>query len=234
MGEALCVIPARGGSKRVPRKNIRPIGGLPLIAHSIRAARNSGCFSRVVVSTDDEEIAGIARQHGAETPFVRGAELANDTAGTAEVVSDAIRRLGAQDVEFTCCLYPTAPLITGADLSASLAMLAASAAPGLLPVTEFDFHPLRALHLDAGGAVSFAHPQYELTRSQDLPLLLHDAGAFYWLRTRDFLSGGRIVGPGTLGWPIPRTRAIDIDTEEDFRLARILFALHDKETADAG
>jgi len=224
MGEALCVIPARGGSRRIPRKNIRPLGGLPLIAHPIRAALASGCFARIVVSTDDAEIAAIAREHGAETPFVRDAALANDMAGTAEVVLDAIRRLGAEETTFTCCLYPTAPLETQEDLQQSLAELEASGAPALLPVTHFDFHPLRALKRNAVGAVEFAWPEHALTRSQDLPELVHDAGAFYWLRTRDFLASGRIVAPGAVGWPIPRLRAIDIDTEEDFAFAELLFA----------
>lgn len=224
MGEALCVIPARGGSKRIPRKNIRPLGGLPLIAHPIRAALASRCFARLVVSTDDEEIASIARQYGAKTPFMREPELANDTAGTAEVVLDAIRRLGAEETAFTCCLYPTAPLVTPFDLRESLAALEASDAPALLPVTHFDFHPLRALKRNKDGAVEFAWPEHALTRSQDLPELVHDAGAFYWLRTRDFLASGRIVAPAAIGWPMPRLRAVDIDTEEDFAFAELLFA----------
>jgi N-acylneuraminate cytidylyltransferase len=222
--EALCIIPARGGSKRVPGKNIRLIGGLPMIAHPIGAALASGLFSRIVVSTDDAEIAGIARKHGAETPFVRDAALANDTAGTAEVVLDAIGRLGAQSIPFVCCLYPTAPLILPEDLQRSFDLLAKSGADGVVPVVAFDFPPQRAFRFAEGDRIAFASPQHALTRSQDLAELVHDAGAFYWLRTKAFLASRRIVSENTVGFRLPRHRAIDIDTEEDFRLADAMFA----------
>ncbi len=218
----LCVIPARGGSKRVPRKNVRLFTGLPMIAHSIRAAIASGCFGRIVVSTDDAEIAAIAREHGAETPFVRDAQLADDATGTAEVVIDAIRRLGAQNIEFTCCLYPTAPMVDPADLSAARTKLADSRAHSLVPVVEFDYPPLRAFRLDADGGLAFHWPQYALTRSQDVPRLMHDAGAFYWLRTSTFVASGKIVGDDCLAFPVDRLRYVDIDTDEDFRLAEAL------------
>jgi N-acylneuraminate cytidylyltransferase len=218
----LCIIPARGGSKRIPRKNIRPFAGLPMIAHVIRAAKASGCFARTVVSTDDAEIAAIAREHGAETPFVRSPELAGDITGTAEVILDAIERLGARDIEFTCCLYPTAVMTDPADLRNARKKLAASAADSLLPVVEFDYPPARALHLKKDGQVAFQWPEFALARSQDVPHLVHDAGAFYWLRTKAFLASRRIVGDRCIAFPVDRLRYVDIDTEEDLRLAEAL------------
>lgn len=229
----ICVIPARGGSKRVPRKNIRILAGLPLIAHSIRAALASGCFARVVVSTDDEEIAAIARSHGAETPFTRDAALADEHAGTAEVIVDAVERLDAQDLPYVCCLYPTAPLIRPQDLRDSLARIVEARAYSLIPVSEFDFPPLRAFTISGDGRVAFNWPQYALTRSQDLPHLVHDAGAFYWLETRRFMQTRRLVGEDSIGWPVERLRAVDIDTEEDLRFAEALMRHHSGAGTDA-
>lgn len=221
----LCVIPARGGSKRIPRKNIRPFAGLPMIAHAISAAEDSGCFARIVVSTDDTEIAAVAREHGAETPFVRAPELSNDTAGTAEVVVDAIERLNASEFEFTCCLYPTAAMADPADLRNAREMLAASEADSLLPVVEFDYPPARALRLEGNGRIAFQWPEYALARSQDVPHLVHDAGAFYWMRTAALVASRRIVGENCLAFPVDRTRYVDIDTEDDFALAEALAAM---------
>jgi N-acylneuraminate cytidylyltransferase len=226
--DAICIIPARGGSKRVPRKNIREIGGLPMIAWPIRAALASALFSRVVVSTDSEDIAGIAREHGAETPFKREAALADDHAGTAEVVLDAIDRLRAQACQFVCCLYPTAPLVNHGDLAAALRLLQASGADTVIPVVDFDYPPQRALVLQEGGRVAFANPQHALTRSQDLPALVHDAGAFYFLRMAAFLASRRIVADHAVALRLPRSRAIDIDTEEDLALAQALFDAHQR------
>lgn len=224
----ICVIPARGGSKRVPGKNVRPLAGLPLIAHPIRAALASGCFARVVVSTDDERIAAIAREHGAETPFLREAKLADDFTGTAEVIVDAIERLGAQDAPCVCCLYPTAPFVRPQDLRDSLARFRRSGAYSMNSITEYDFPPLRAFSLSDDGRIAFNWPQYELTRSQDLPRLVHDAGAFYWLDTARFLKRQRLVGEDSIGWPMERLRAVDIDTEEDFHVAEFLMRYHEE------
>lgn len=227
MGEnIICVIPARGGSKRIPGKNIRSLAGLPLIAHPIRAALESGCFSRVVVSTDDENIAAIAREHGAETPFMRSAELANDFAGTAEVIVDAIVRLGAEDSPCVCCLYPTAPLVRPSDLQRSLERFRASGAYSMNSTTDFDFPPLRGFALTGEDRIEFMWPEYELTRSQDLPRMVHDAGAFYWLDTARFLKRQRLVGEDSICWQLERLRAADIDTEEDFHVVEFLMHYH--------
>lgn len=230
----ICVIPARGGSKRIPGKNIRLLAGRPLIAHPIRAALASGCFARVVVSTDDPAIAAIAREHGAETPFMRDASLADDFTGTAEVIVDAIERLGAQSSPCVCCLYPTAPLVRPADLRNSLAKFRASGAYSMNSTTDYDFPPLRAFRISDDGRIAFNWPQYELTRSQDLPRLVHDAGAFYWLDTARFLKRQRLVGEDSIAWPMERLRAVDIDTEEDFHVAEFLMRYHAEIDADVG
>lgn len=222
-GDAVCIIPARGGSKRIPGKNWRSFAGKPLIVHPIEAAVESGCFDRVVVSTDDEQIAEIARNHGAEVPFMRPAHLADDHTGTAEVVIDAIERIGAAETDFTCCLYPTAPLITADDLRDAKNRFGASFAEAMVSVSDYDFPPLRALKKAEDGSLAFNWPEHALTRSQDLPDLLHDAGAFYWVRTEPFLQSGRLIAEYTIGYQLPRWRAVDIDTEEDFELAEFLF-----------
>lgn len=225
---AICIIPARGGSKRVPRKNIRLLGGLPLIAHSIRNALDSNCFDRIVVSTDDQDIAGIAREHGAEIPFLRGEKLSDDHATTAEVILDAVERTGSTEHEFTCCLYPTAPLLHPNDLKESFAKLRQSDADSMLAVTDFDYPPLRALKRNANGTVSFNWPQHALTRSQDLPELIHDAGLFYWVRTAVFLKTQEILTPNTICHEMERLRAVDIDTEQDFAIAEQIYAFLQK------
>ena len=223
--DALCIIPARGGSKRIPKKNIRDFAGKPLIAHAISTALASGCYTRVVVSSDDEQIAEIARKHGAETPFLRDAELADDHTTTASVIEDAIKRIGYSG-EYACCLYPTAPLLLPADLAGSYRVLRESDATSLIAVTEYDFPPMRALALDKAGTVRFQFPEYALTRHQDVPRLVHDAGSFYWFRTSAFLESGKLIAADTLAYEMDRLRCVDIDTEDDWRLAEQLYAFH--------
>ena len=224
--DAVCIIPARGGSKRVPGKNIRPLSGKPLIAHSIEAALASGCFARVIVSTDHESIAGTAREYGAETPFMREAALSDDHTGTAAVVADAVRRAGAESAAFLCCLYPTAPLVRPRDLADALERLKASGAQALLSVADFDYPPMRALKCLDDDRVAFNWPEHTMTRSQDLPAMVHDAGAFYWYRTADFMAAPAMVLADTVAYKLDRLRAADIDTEEDFRFAEALMRFH--------
>lgn len=231
--DAVCIIPARGGSKRVPGKNIRPLGGLPLIAHSIRAAQQSRCFARIIVSTDDTQIAGIARQFGAEIPFMRNADLSNDFATTADALADALLRSGETGRRIACCLYATSPLVAPADFVAARQSLIKHRADCVMSVTDYDFAPLRALIADADGALAHVHPEHELTRSQDLPRHVHDAGMFYMLNTASFLSSRRIVGPRSFGHFIERARAIDIDTPEDFEFAELLFAMRGQHRSPA-
>lgn len=222
---AIAIIPARGGSKRIPRKNIRPFCGQPMLAYAIQAAQQSGCFSKVVVSTDDEEIAGVARQLGAEVPFLRPANLADDHTGTTPVVIDTIQRLDQLDIqaEHYCCIYATVPLIQADDLKGAYQRLIASQAPFVYTVAEFGFPIQRAVRMDEQGRVAPFWPEQMAKRSQDLETAYQDAGQFYW-GTRDaWLGGISPVGGKGIGHILPRHRVVDIDTPEDWHLAELLY-----------
>jgi len=223
---SICVIPARGGSKRIPRKNIRSFFGRPIISWPISAARDAGCFDRIIVSTDDAEIAEIAREAGAEVPFLRSAELSNDRTATAPVIADAIAQIGTAADAPVCCLYPTAPFVQPQDLSAGLAMLVESAARFVVSVTTFPFPIQRALHRNPAGAIGMIDPSKMHTRSQDLEEAWHDAGQFYWARAEDWqVPEIGIFSEGAFGLPLPRFRVQDIDTEEDWVRAEYLMSM---------
>ncbi|MFZ5547954.1 MAG: pseudaminic acid cytidylyltransferase [Pseudomonadota bacterium] len=221
----LAVIPARGGSKRIPRKNLRAFAGRPIIAHSIQAARDSGLFDVVLVSTDDDEIAAVARAHGADVPFLRPKELADDHTGTQAVVKQAIEAVAAWHSlpEQACCIYATAPFVRPADLASGLAALESSGAEFAFSVTSFAFPIQRALRLDVDGHIGMMWPEHMATRSQDLEHAWHDAGQFYWGRAEAFLSGVPLYSKAAVGVPLPRHRVQDIDTEEDWRRAELMF-----------
>ena len=220
----LCVIPARGGSKRIPRKNIREFCGKPMIAWSIEAALASGCFDQVIVSTDDEEIASIAESFGAEVPFRRPADLADDHTATRPVVIHAIRETEKHfgRTEYVCVIYPTAPLIQVADLQRGLEHLIAAKADFAFSVTSYAYPIQRALRLTSSGGVSMFQPQHRQTRSQDLEPAYHDAGQFYWGRAEAFLEGRQTFSGASVPIILPRWRVVDIDTEEDWRQAELL------------
>jgi N-acylneuraminate cytidylyltransferase len=217
----LAVIPARGGSKRIPRKNIRPFGGRPMIAWSIEAASASGLFDRVIVSTDDEEIADCARSHGAEVPFTRPPELSDDHAGTLEVVRHAVERTveeGARP-EAVCCLYATAPFVTAEDLAAARAMLMDGDFNYVFAAARFPCPVQRGFTRSPAGTMELLFPEHRLTRSQDLPPVYHDAGQFYWGRTEAWLEGRAIFGERSGFVELPSWRVQDIDTPEDWTKA---------------
>jgi len=222
----LCVIPARGGSKRIPRKNIRLFAGRPIIAWSIQAALETGLFDRVMVSTDDEEIAEVARAHGAEIPFLRPRELADDHTGTNAVVKQAIRWHGerGQVIDYACCLYATAPFVQVRDLREGHDRLLASGKSFVFSVTSFPFPIQRALRLNTLGEVEAMYPEYRATRSQDLEPAWHDAGQFYWGRAAAFLNDELLFSPASLPVILPRHRVQDIDSEEDWQRAELMFA----------
>lgn len=222
----LAVIPARGGSKRIPRKNIRLFGGMPMIAWSIRAALESGCFDRVLVSTDDDEIASIASRHGADVPFMRPAELADDHTATVPVIAHAVRWQSANGPapDAVCCIYATAPFVKAADLRRGLQVLEASGADYALSVTGYAFPIQRALRLTPEGRLAMFEPQHVATRSQDLEEAWHDAGQFYWGRTAAWLDGVPLLGPASAPVLLPRHRVQDIDTIEDWERAEWMFA----------
>lgn len=222
----LCVIPARGGSKRIPRKNIRLFAGRPIIAWSIQAALETGLFDRVMVSTDDEEIAEVAHAHGAEIPFLRPRGLADDHTGTNAVTQQAIRWHGERgiSVEYACCLYATAPFVQTDDLREGHDRLVDSGKSFVFSVTSFPFPIQRALRLNLRGEVEAMYPEYRATRSQDLEPAWHDAGQFYWGRAAAFLNDEILFSPASLPLILPRHRVQDIDSEEDWLRAELMFA----------
>ena len=219
----LAIIPSRGGSKRIPRKNIKLFGGKPMIAYAITAAKNSGLFDHVLVSTDDAEIASIANEWGASTPFVRPAELANDFTATVPVIAHAIQACEALGWSFenVCCIYPGVPFIEVADLQGSFKHLEAGSAEYCFPVAEFPSAIQRALKRNSDGVMQPFYPEFELTRSQDLEPAYYDAGQFYWGKKKAWLSNPRIHSSG-IGYQIPSWRVVDIDTPSDWERAELL------------
>ena len=221
---ALCVIPARGGSKRIPRKNVKDFLGKPLIAYSIEAALNSGVFERVIVSTDDTEIADVAVKFGAQVPFMRDAALSDDYATSSDAVADAAARLGGYC--HVCCLYATAPLITGEILREAYGKFEEAGYEFLFSATEFSFPIQRAIRLGEDGAASMFYPQFALTRSQDLERAYHDAGAFYFGKREAWLEKKPIFAPHSRAFLLPRNLVCDIDTPEDFEFAQKLYRIN--------
>jgi len=221
----LAVIPARGGSKRIPRKNVRPFAGKPIIAYSIDAARSSGLFDDVIVSTDDDAIAAVARAYGARTPFVRPAALSDDHTGTNTVVRHAIgwfREHGGLP-EQVCCIYATAPFLQPRYLREGLDRLVASGKSFAFSVTSFAFPIQRALRIGADGCVEPIWPENVARRSQDLEEAFHDAGQFYWGTARAFLDDVVLYSNASVPVVLPRHLVQDIDTEEDWTRAELMF-----------
>jgi len=222
----LCVIPARGGSKRIPRKNIREFCGKPMIAWSIEAAQTSGCFDRVIVSTDDDEIAQVAQQCGAEAPFIRPAELADDFTGTTPVVAHAVRwyQDHIQGLKAVCCLYATAPFVQPADITQALAMLTAVSADRFVFTATAYASPIqRAVKIDpTSGVAHMWEPEQFMKRSQDLEPAYHDAGQFYWGRPRAWLHSENLF-EGSQPLILPGWRVQDIDTHDDWVRAELLY-----------
>jgi N-acylneuraminate cytidylyltransferase len=215
---AIAVIPARGGSKRIPRKNIREFAGKPIIAYSINCALRSGLFERVIVSTDDAEISAVARQLGAEVPFVRPPELSDDHTGTAEVIAHTIRFVLDEGSKVTsaCCIYPTAPFLQSDDLVRGLEMLESGGLQFVFAATTFAYPVFRSFRRDPKGGLAMMFPEHLNTRSQDLPEVLHDAGQFYWVTRDGWLRYTNIFSESSGVVIIPRWRVQDIDTEEDW------------------
>ena len=222
----IAVIPARGGSKRIPRKNIKIFCGKPMIAWSIDAALQSGCFDQVVVSTDDAEIAVVARDFGAEVPFIRPSTLSDDFTGTTAVMAHAINWFmkRGKKPQAVCCLYATAPFVSVDDLRAGHKLLIESSADYTFSVTSYAFPPQRAIRLTETGGVEMFNPEHLHTRSQDLGVAYHDAAQFYWGRASAWSEGKVIFSSSSLPIVLPRHRVQDIDTPEDWRMAEYLFS----------
>ena len=222
----IAIIPARGGSKRIPKKNIKTFCGQPMISWSIAAARNSGCFDRIVVSTDDKEIATVAQVAGAEVPFIRPAELADDHTGTAAVIRHALQWVAEQGerIDLACCIYATAPFIMAADLQKGMALLQATPEKKYaFSVTSFPFPIQRAIRLTPDGGIEPFQPECMPMRSQDLEEAYHDAGQFYWGRTQAWLGGLSVFRNHSIPIILPRHRVQDVDTEEDWIRAEFMF-----------
>ena len=223
----IAVIPARGGSKRIPRKNIKLFCGKPMIAWSIEAAIHSECFDRIIISTDDAEIAHVAEAFGGEAPFIRPAELSDDYVGTIPVVAHAIdwmERRGAS-VEFACCLYATAPFVLPQDLRDGFDILVQTNADFALSVTSYAFPIQRAIRVRADQRIEMFQPEFYSSRSQDLEEAFHDAGQFYWGRSTAWLSGLPLFSASAAPVQLPRFRVQDIDTVEDWTQAELIFNL---------
>lgn len=219
----LAIITARGGSKRIPRKNIKDFCGKPILAYSIEAAKNAGIFDEIMVSTDDKEIAQIAEKFGAKVPFFRSEKTAGDFASTDEVILEVIREYEKRGRRFDafCCIYPTAPFLTGERLRDAMALL--QKADSVMPVVPFSYPPQRGLLINKEGFVARQFPEYATARSQDLPTVYHDCGQFYACRTVPFLKEGTTDVERLVPLVLSEMEVQDIDTLEDFEMAEIKY-----------
>lgn len=219
----LCIIPARGGSKRIPRKNVKPFMGKPILAYSIENALATGLFDEVMVSTDDPEIMEVAKQYGASVPFARSERTANDFATLAEVQQEVVRMYASKGHYFDnmCCILATCPLVKSSYITEAYQKLVNSDFISVYPVVQFSYPILRSLKMDVNGEVSMNWPEYAKTRSQDLAPAFHDSGTFYWHKVEPWMKGDRKNG----GIVIAEDLVQDIDTEEDWRMAELKYQL---------
>ena len=222
----VAIITARGGSKRIPRKNIKDFLGRPIIEYSIKAALEAGIFDEVMVSTDDEEIAEIAKNAGAKVPFMRSKDTANDFATTADVIDEVLQQYKTNDVEFdyVCCIYPTAPFVTAKCLKEAMELLMNGNSDSVVPVVKFGFPPQRGVIIQ-DGRVSFKWPEFALARSQDLESMYHDCGQFYCLNIESFEKQKCLVMANTMPYIREEKEVQDIDTMEDWYLAEIKYRM---------
>jgi pseudaminic acid cytidylyltransferase len=223
--KVVAIITARGGSKRIPGKNVKPFLGKPIINYSIEAALKSGIFHEVMISTDDERIAEIAKQAGAKVPFMRSAEMSNDFATTADVLIEVLHAYQKQAIHFDygCCLYPTAPFVTAEKLMDAWRKIQQFDADSVIPVTAFSFPVWRAFLIN-NDRLQFAWPENALKRSQDLPPAYHDCGQFYFFNAARFLKTRQLLTDNTIPIVVPETEVQDIDNPEDWKLAEIKYS----------
>ncbi len=226
MNNCLAIITARGGSKRIPRKNIRDFLGSPIIRYSIDAALNAGCFDEIMVSTEDFEIADLAVSLGANVPFMRSNMTSNDYATTADVTREVLKQYKfiGKEFKYCCCLYPTAPFITSEKLSNAYLKLIESDADSVVTVVRYGFPIQRSFSIEKG-ILKMNWPKYLNTRSQDLPPAYYDAGQFYFLRTESFLKKKEIFTDFTIGLELPESEVQDIDVEKDWEIAELKYKL---------
>lgn len=223
---SLCIIPARGGSKRIPRKNIKPFMGKPIIAYSIEAALNSGVFDEVMVSTDDEEIAGIAHQYGASVPFFRSEETANDYATTVDVLLEVIEAYRQQGKVFDtiCCLYSTAPFVTSDRLKEAFSKLSDNV-DACFTMVEYSYPIQRSLRINDAGLVEMKYPEHLKSRTQDLEKVYHDAGQFYFVKTKTLIEEKTVWCKHTAPLVLSELEVQDLDTLTDWQLAEMKYEL---------
>lgn len=222
---SLAVIPARGGSKRIPRKNIKPFAGKPIIAYSIVAAQASKCFSDIIVSTDDEEVAGIARGFGGKVPFMRSQATSDDKSGIADVLKEAVvhyEEWVGRGVDLICGILPTAPFVTAEAMRDGHKMMMGGEVDAVLTIVQYSYHIQRALRVD-GEYVSMIWPENYIKRSQELEPSYHDAGQFYWIKKEKLFEYGRMFIPRSGFICIDEARAQDINTEEDWDIAELKY-----------
>ena len=221
----VAIVPARGGSKRIPNKNIKPFLGKPIISYSIRAAKEADVFDHVIVSTDSEEIARVAKEYGAEVPFMRPAGLADDLTPTAPVLAHALNWLAenGMSAKYACCIYATAPFVQAQYIREGYETLVNKEVASVFSVTTFPFPIFRALRIAEDGHLEMFWPEHELTRSNDLPEAYHDAGQFYWLDCETFLREQKLYSRDALPIILPRYLVQDIDTLEDWQTAERMF-----------
>lgn len=226
MKKRVAIITARGGSKRIPKKNIRSFCGKPIIQYSIEAALQSGLFEEVMVSTDNEEIAETAKTAGAKIPFLRSAETSNDYASTAEVLLEVLSEYEKRGRIFdtTCCIYPTAPFVTAEKLKQAVLLLEEKDADSVVPVVRYSFPPQRAFIVRDGFTV-MKYPEHARTRSQDLEPYFHDCGQFYCMQTKRFLEKKQIFTDHMLSIEMPEMQVQDIDNESDWEMAELKYRM---------
>lgn len=219
--KTIAIITARGGSKRIPRKNIKDFCGKPIIAYSIEAALKSNIFDEVMVSTDSEEIAGIARKYGANVPFLRSEATSNDYATTVDVLKEVLHSYENRYDAF-CCIYPTAPFITADKLKKTYEKMIETGADSVVPVVKFSFPPQRGM-IVRNGKLAYKEPAYALMRSQDLETVYHDCGQYYFCRTSAFMRFGSVFTDNTVPIEMPETEVQDIDNQSDWDLAELKY-----------
>lgn len=222
--KSIVIITARGGSKRIPKKNIKDFCGKPIIAYSIEAALKSKLFDEVMVSTDSEEIADVARHYGAAVPFMRSEENSGDFATTADVLDEVLAQYKMQGETFDImvCIYPAAPFVTEEKLRSAVDMLLQTDADSVLPVVQYSYPPKRSIVI-RGGIASFEYPEYALTRSQDLEPIYHDCGQFYVFRVKSFEKYHALVMPKTIPYVLPEEQVQDIDNASDWKIAELKY-----------
>ena len=223
---SVAIIPARGGSKRIPRKNIRMLAGRPAIAHTIELALSSGIFERVIVTTEDPQVAAIAVEYGAEVPFIRSAELSNDFATTIDVISDAAHRLELRNSDFLCCIYPITPLLSVERLLQANELLKSGKWDYVFPASEYTMPIERAFRKDTSGKVSFLVPDYLSVRTQDIEKTFYDPGQFYFGKVQAWKSKKPILSGNSTFIELLRHEVIDIDEEEDWEFVDQIMELN--------